>query len=252
LNPAIAGFPSLHDKYWYPLWKVCCDEKIVLSCHIGTGASAAHASDLSPIGAWITSMPISIANSAADWTFAEFWDDFPALKMALSEGGIGWIPYFLERADAVQRQHGTWTHRDFGRRRPSDVFREHIITCFIEDAHGLKSRHEIGIDHITWECDYPHSDCAWPESPEMLWDQVKDFPKDEIDKMTHLNVMREFSYDPFAGAAPQTCSVGALRAEARAKGVDTRPEPSLGGLTSRYDTDRAVTSGDVRKVLAGL
>ncbi len=24
---------------------------------------------------------------------------FPDLKIALSEGGIGWIPYFLERAD---------------------------------------------------------------------------------------------------------------------------------------------------------
>jgi predicted TIM-barrel fold metal-dependent hydrolase len=249
-NPAVVGLPSLHNEQWRPLWKLCQDNRVVLSCHIGTGASASHASDESPIGAWITSMPISIANSAADWTFATFWDDFPGLRMALSEGGIGWIPYFLERADAVQRQHGAWTNRDFHGSRPSEVFRKHIITCFIEDAHGLKSRHEIGIDMITWECDYPHSDCAWPYSPEVLWEQVKAFPKDEIDKITHLNVMREFSYDPFVAASREDCTVGALRA--RAAHVKTAAEPALGGLTSPYDPTRPVTTADVKKVLSAV
>jgi predicted TIM-barrel fold metal-dependent hydrolase len=246
-NPAVVGLPSLHNEQWYPLWKLCEANQVVLSCHIGTGASAPYASDESPIGAWITSMPISIANSAADWTFATFWEKFPKLKMALSEGGIGWIPYFLERADAVQRQHGAWTYRDFHGSRPSDIFRKHIITCFIEDSHGLKSRHEIGIDRITWECDYPHSDCAWPNSPEMLWEQVKDFPKEEIDKITHLNVMREFSYDPFATLKREDCTVGALRA--KAKHVSTQPESAMGGLTSHYDPTRPVTTADVKQVL---
>jgi predicted TIM-barrel fold metal-dependent hydrolase len=249
-NPAAVGLPSLHNAQWRPLWKLCEDNRVVLSCHIGTGARAAYASDESPIGAWITSMPISIANSAADWTFATFWDDFPNLKMALSEGGIGWIPYFLERADAVQRQHGDWTFRDFRGSKPSDVFKKHILTCFIEDAHGLKSRHEIGVDMISWECDYPHSDCAWPNSPEVLWEQVKDFPKAEVDKITHLNVMREFSYDPFATMRREDCTVGALRA--RAKDVTTKPERNLGGLTSRYDPTRPVTSADVKKVLSAV
>ena len=247
-NPAVAGFPSLHDEQWRPLWKMCEENRVVLSCHIGTGASAPHASDQSPIGAWITSMPISIANSAADWTFATFWEDFPNLKMALSEGGIGWIPYFLERADAVQRQHGAWTFRDFKGSKPSDIFRKHIITCFIEDAHGLKSRDEIGVDMITWECDYPHSDCAWPYSPEVLWDCIKDVPKADIDKITHLNVMREFSFDPFKTTKREDATVGALRA--RAKHVRTEPEPSMGGLKSPYDPDRPVTSADVKRVLS--
>ena len=42
-------------------------------------------------------------------------------------------------------------------KKPSDVFREHIITCFIDDAAGVRNRDLIGIDNITWECDYPHS-----------------------------------------------------------------------------------------------
>lgn len=66
-NPTVHGYPSIHNSYWDPLWKACADNDVVICCHIGTGVKAAHASDESPINAWITSMPISISNSAADW-----------------------------------------------------------------------------------------------------------------------------------------------------------------------------------------
>src|SRR3546814_15114468 len=56
-NPAMIGMPSLHDEQWRPLWELCNDNKVVLSAHIGTGSHAAHASDLSSISPWITSLP---------------------------------------------------------------------------------------------------------------------------------------------------------------------------------------------------
>jgi len=39
-------------------------------------------------------------------------------------------------------------------------------------------------------------------------------PDGDIDKITHLNAMRHFSYDPFAVRPREQCTVGALRAEA--------------------------------------
>jgi hypothetical protein len=42
--------------------------------------------------------------------------------------------------------------------------------------------------------------------------------------MTHLNAMREFSYDPFRYRPREQCTVGALRAEAI--GVDIEPRSS--------------------------
>ena len=80
---------------------------------------------------------------------------FPGLKLALAEGGIGWIPYFLEKADFVYDHHRAWTGEDFGDKLPSQVFREHVQTCFIDDETGLRNRHQIGIDTITWECRLP-------------------------------------------------------------------------------------------------
>jgi hypothetical protein len=253
-NPALAGLPSLHNEYWEPLWKACCDEKMVRNCHIGTGARAPHASDESPIDAWITTMPMSISNSAADWLFASFWKRYPDLRMALSEGGIGWVPYLLERADYTYEHHHEWTFTDFGKERPSDVFKRHFITCFIDDQFGLKSLDYMNTDMICYEADYPHSDTLWPNCPEYLWASVNGLAPEVIDKITHQNVMREYNYDPFSklGGRAQ-CDVGALRYLGR--DVDVSPRANLGGLkTESMDlvgqARRPVTSGEIQRMFA--
>ncbi len=247
-NPAMIGLPSLHSESWDVLWKACADNKVVLCAHIGSAGNPPYPSDESPIDAWITSMPMSIAGAAADWMYGAFWRKYPDLRMALSEGGIGWVPYLLERADFTQEHHGAWTNGSLGGEKPSEVFKRHVITCFIDDAFGLKNRHEIGVDMITWECDYPHSDTVWPYCPEHLWKIISDIPSDEIDKITHRNAMREFSYDPFSIlGGREACTVGALRD--KAKHIDVEPK-SLGGLKPGTAEGKPVTSKDVTKVLS--
>jgi hypothetical protein len=102
---------------------------------------------------------------------------------------------------------------------PSQVFKERIITCFIDDAFGIDNRRYLNVDNITWECDYPHSDSTWPTSPEDAMKYLADVSDEEIDKITHLNAMRHFQYDPFSVRPREDCTVGALRAEA--SDVDT-------------------------------
>jgi hypothetical protein len=106
---------------------------------------------------------------------------------------------------------------------PSELFHERIVTCFIDDAFGLESVDHLNTDMVTWECDYPHSDSTWPESPERVWDALQraDLSDDLIDKITHRNAMAAFTYDPFVVRPREECTVGALRAAAVAAGVDT-------------------------------
>lgn len=249
-NPALNGFPSIHDPYWDPVWKACAENEMVILCHIGSGTAAPHSSDLSPIEAWITSMPISIANSAADWIWAPMWKKYPNLKMCLSEGGIGWIPYLLERADFTHGHHSEWAHSSFETGRPSDTFKKHIISCFIEDSFGLRNLEYIGEDMVMYECDYPHSDSVWPSSAEKLYRDVKHLSDETINKITHLNAMREFHYDPFAHFARADCTVGALQKRAAAVPVDTDPTLGLGGAAPKRAKDRPVTSGDIQAMFA--
>ncbi|MBJ7483159.1 amidohydrolase family protein [Brevundimonas sp.] len=247
-NPAVKGYPSIHNAHWEPLWKACVENDMCINIHIGSGAQAPHASMESPIDAWITTMPISIVNSAADWLFLKALQKYP-LKIALSEGGIGWIPYFLERADFSFQQHNAWTHSDFGPgRKPSDLFREHFLTCFVDDKFGLANIAAIGEDNIAYECDYPHSDTLWPDVPEILHASLNHLTDAQIDKISHGNALKRFNFDAVALlGGREKCTVGALRK--LAAHVDTRPQ-SFGGPAplAPGEVRRGVTSGDIMKM----
>ena len=249
-NPSLKGQPSIHDEHWAPLWKVCAENEVVINIHIGSGAQAPHASMASPIDAWIITMPISIVNSAADWLFLKALQTYPTLKISLSEGGIGWIPYFLERADFTYEHHRAWTYADFGKKKPSDVFREHFLTCFIDDQFGLKNLDAIGEDNVAYECDYPHSDSVWPDSSNVLMKSLEGLSATAIEKVTHGNAFRLYNFDPFSKlGGRENCTAGALRQ--RAKHIDTRPV-SFGGPAplAPGETRRAVTSGDITRMFA--
>ncbi len=251
-NPSLRKQPSIHDEHWDPLWKACADNEMIINIHIGSGAAAPHASMASPIDAWITTMPISIVNSAADWLWLRALHRYSGLKIALSEGGIGWIPYFLERSDFTYEHHKAWTHTDFGTKKPSEVFKEHFLTCFIDDRFGLKNIEDIGEDNIAYECDYPHSDTVWPESPEKLTAQFEGMTDVQIEKITHANALRIYQFDAFGKlGGREKCTVGALRK--KAAHVNTAPV-ALGGPTPLKpgESRRIVTSGDITKMFASV
>jgi len=228
-NPEKLGHPSLHSSHWDPFWKACEDTQTVVCLHIGSSSTLLLTATDAPADVMISITPMNSFLALNDLMWTPVCRKFPGIRLAMSEGGIGWIPYALERMDYVYEHHHAWTGADFGGGRPSDVYRQHIITCFIDDASGLEQRHRIGVDSITWECDYPHSDSTWPNSPELLGKTLQGIPDDEVDKMTHLNAMRVFRFDPFRIRPRESCTVGALRAEAADVDVSIR---SLGRVNS--------------------
>ena len=110
------------------------------------------------------------------------------------------------------------------------MFKDRIITCFIDDAFGVDNRRYLNIDNITWECDYPHSDSTWPTAPEALMKYLDGVSDEEIDKITHLNAMKHFNFDPFSVRPREKCTVAALREEAA--DVDTSLVSRARGHTS--------------------
>jgi predicted TIM-barrel fold metal-dependent hydrolase len=224
-NPSKLGWPSIHSDHWDPFWQACCDEGVVVCLHIGSSSSMVITSPDAPIDCLITLTPINIVQAAADLIWSPLFRKFPNLKVALSEGGIGWIPYFLERIDYQYRQHHLWTGQDFGDRMPSEVFAERVLTCFIDDRFGVANRASLNLDNVMWECDYPHSDSTWPFAPEQLWEHFDgiDISDRDIDRITHLNAMQHFSYDPFSAlGGRENCTVAALRANAAGHDVAIR------------------------------
>jgi predicted TIM-barrel fold metal-dependent hydrolase len=211
-NPAALGYPSYHDEYWDPFWAACVDNDIVISVHLGSSGQLVVTAPNAPVDVMITLQPMNICQAAADILWSRVIKQFPDIKFALTEGGTGWIPYFLDRIDRTYDMHSAWTGQDFGDKVPSDVFREHFLTCFIVDPVGIQLRNYIGIDNICWELDYPHSDSSWPTPGETLMAAASDVPDDELNKMTHENAMRWYHFDPFSVRPKEQCTVKALRA----------------------------------------
>jgi len=243
-NPTKLGFPSFHSEYWDPFWRACCDESVVVTLHIGSSSTLALPSPDSPINTVLTLGAMNVQMTTADLIWSRVIREFPDLRLSLSEGGIGWIPYMLERLDYVYRHHKAWTGADLGGQLPSEVFRERFNTCFIDDRVGVRLRDEIGLDTITWECDYPHSDSTWPYSPEVLYEYLRELDDDEINKITHRNAMRHYHFDPFLQRSPDECTVGALRARAGDVDVST--------VSSARSRSRDVSSAGILSAMSAL
>jgi predicted TIM-barrel fold metal-dependent hydrolase len=137
------------------------------------------------------------------------FERYPNLKIALSEGEIGWMPYFLERAEQVVDKQRHWVKKgqrfmDHGGNSGVDLdtldvrasFRDHVFGCFIDDAHGIASLDEIGEDNIMCETDYPHSDSTWPDCISVVKNRIGHLPEETQYKLLRGNAERLYRFTP--------------------------------------------------------
>ena len=219
--PHIQGLPSYHDlEYWGPLFDVCSELGVVMCLHIGQGFAAINMAPGAPIDNMIILATQVSTLAAQDLLWGGAFFKYPDLKIAWSEAGIGWIPFYLDRCDRHYTNQ-VWLGHDLKGKMPSEIFREHSLACYVTDPTALKVRHEIGMDIIAWECDYPHSDSIWPDAPEFLINEFNGagLTDAEMNKITWENTARFFDLDPFSIIRKEQSSVGALRA--LATDVDT-------------------------------
>ena len=219
--PHIQGLPSYHDlDFWGPFFTAASEEQVVMCLHIGQGFAAINTAPGAPIDNLIILATQVSALAAQDLLWGPAFQTYPDLKVAWSEAGIGWIPFYLNRCD----RHYTnqrWLGHDFGTKLPSDIFREHSLACYVTDPTALKVREDIGIDIIAWECDYPHSDSIFPAAPEFVHHELTaaGCSDEEMDKITWQNSCRFFGWDPFAHVPKAEATVARLRE--RSPDVDT-------------------------------
>ena len=197
-NPAALGFPPISDEHWDPFLRACEETETVICLHIGASGQMVTSRPDAPIEV-ITSLFASGAMVAAtEWIWAAIPIRFPKLKVALSEGGIGWVPMLQDRLDYIMARSGTHgdgakMYRSHGL-KPSEVLTNHFWFCVLDDPSALTHKEQIGVDHIMIETDYPHADSTWPESQQMFSTLFEGQPHEDIMKMTHLNASKLFRH----------------------------------------------------------
>ena len=192
-NMVSLGLPSFHTDHWDPVFSAAEEAGLPLCMHFGTSGKVPNTADDAPMAVMISLMACNSMYAMSDLLFSPVFHRHPRLQVAFSEGGVGWLPYLLERMDSTWERHRFYQNVN-QERRPSDLFREHMYGCFITDDVGVALRHAIGIDRLLWECDYPHSDSHWPNSRKVAAEMFHDVPDDEVRQITELNARALFNF----------------------------------------------------------
>jgi predicted TIM-barrel fold metal-dependent hydrolase len=198
--PEKLGLPSIYTGYWDPVMRACEETGTVLSLHVGSASSVVTGSS-DAIPEVITSLFfVGSIITTSDWLFSKIPVRFPNLKIAISEGGIGWVPALIDRIEHCTKYReytGGWMDVDLS---PVDVLHRNFWFCALDDTAGFLLLDRIGEDRVTVESDYPHTDTTWPDTQNYLKRQLGFLPADTIEKLTWKNASELYSF-PVSKAA---------------------------------------------------
>jgi hypothetical protein len=180
-RPQRIGLPSLYSGYWDPIVRACADTQTTISLHVGSSGNYDAPADAGPRRAQLTSTLFGelALSAAAEWLWSGYPAKYPELKIAMSEGGIGWVAMLLERLDGICDRSG-YGREGMDGLRPADVLRRNFWFCTIEDVAAMATRHTIGVDNICVEVDYPHGDSTWPDTQAVIEQHWGHLPPEEL------------------------------------------------------------------------
>jgi predicted TIM-barrel fold metal-dependent hydrolase len=191
-RPYKLGLPSLWDRdHWDPIIQACADTDTVISIHVASsgGYESPPGAPGLQLGATLFGQ-LSLA-AAAEWLWSAYPVKHPDLKIAMSEGGIGWVAMLLDRLDNIIDRSGYGMGWDV---RPAEVLKRNFWFCTIDDPSTIDTRYRIGVENIMVEVDFPHGDGTWPDTQleiEKYWGHI---PADELRMMCSENAAKLYRH----------------------------------------------------------
>ena len=197
-----------YKPFWEPLWEAAASLNVPISMHIALGHTEKRHMDVWP-GMTQTSLMWSSAaqNETVSWlVFGGVLERHPNLKIVMTEGSAGWLPWLMEYMDyaytgrftqaagPLQMLGGELKLKDL----PSNYVRRQLACTFMYDPVAVKMREITGLDSLMWGNDYPHAEGVFPDSQEMVAKQFAGVPDAEIEQMVFGNAAKVFGLSPFA------------------------------------------------------
>lgn len=203
------GLPHITAPHWYPVWDICQQLRVPIHFHgsagLTAGASAkkwhgyttrqAHSASTS-------TSSVTPAQIIPQFIFSGVTERFPGLNCVFAEAGIGGLNFVIAACDHEWECRHLWTEGIST--RPSDTVRRQMYVNFWFEAEGIKLRHDIGIDNIMWEADFPHVASYYPHSWDAVERVLQDIPADERRKLLYENALRVYRIE--ATIAPSVAS----------------------------------------------
>jgi predicted TIM-barrel fold metal-dependent hydrolase len=194
---AVLGLPSIHTGYWDPFFAACEETGTVVCMHIGSSSRMPATSPDAPPSVTASLAFGGAMMSVVDFLYSGLLVRFPNLKLSYAESQMGWLPYILERIDDVWEDNQGWAQTKHIPEPPSTYFHRNMWVSFFKDQTGIDNRARIGIDRITFETDYPHSDSTWPETRATAARLLDGLSDDDVYKIVRGNAIDLFQLQGF-------------------------------------------------------
>jgi predicted TIM-barrel fold metal-dependent hydrolase len=194
--PAQLRLPSIFSGHWDPFFAACEETGTVVCLHTGASSWVPLPSPDPPFELLPTLFPVNALVAAGEWLWSGVPLRFPRLNIAMSEGGIGWVPMLMDRADYVLSHSASGSESTSwpSTLLPSEVLRRNFWYCSIDDPSSVPMRTTIGVDRIMVESDYPHADSSWPDTQRVLTDNWGTLADAELRAIAGGNASRLFSH----------------------------------------------------------
>ncbi len=193
-RPQRIGLPDLFSGYWDPIMAACAETDTVVCLHVGSTGMPDLPSHGAAVALGATLFGQMSLTACAEWLWSGIPVRFPDIKIAMSEGGIGWVAMLLDRLDNIVDRSGYGRDYDATGTRPAEILQRNFWFCTIDDPSTIDTRHRIGIDHVMVEVDYPHGDSTWPVTQQVIEDVWGHLPDEDLRKMTHVNAAELFRW----------------------------------------------------------
>ena len=134
------------------------------------------------------------------------FDDFPGLKIVMSHGNSGWVPYALENMDnrylrSVATRQISLVNPDL---MPSDYGRRFFWFTFQNDRVAVANRERLGVAHMMWGSHFPLGGSDWPDNRARAEAVTHEVPAEDKERLLAGNCGRLYRMPGFEqGFSPE-------------------------------------------------
>jgi predicted TIM-barrel fold metal-dependent hydrolase len=196
-SPSELGLPSIHTGEWEPFFAACSETGTVINMHIGSSSKQPMTSPGAPMIAMVALTTENSVHALVDWLLCGALERHKGLKIALSEGQVGWMPFILERLDSAWRRSKNYDPSIYDHlpQPPSHYMANRVFACVFDDPVGLANRNHVGMSQIMFETDYPHADSTFPESKQVAEKMISESGLSESEARQFLRANAIACYD---------------------------------------------------------
>lgn len=171
ISPHVDNYNLDHPRF-RPIWQAAQDVDLPICIHAGTGRPPYGMGTDEAFGCHLISHlmthPYEQQRAMCTIMGGGVFDLFPQLRVAFIESGIGWLAWWLDRI--VRETEMLRDHAPLMKRSPHQYMEDGqcFVSCLPEEACIEAVVGEIGDAGIVFASDYPHWDCGFPHTVEMV------------------------------------------------------------------------------------